>query len=245
MTVEVNVRTPPDFARGDGAEHLLDIVDASRPWQSVLERMRALRRLPAPKPGGYSLHETIAAARPPLYASLQRSLGGTVLVAVATPDAAERAFADLLYYLRDDTDRIALLRSREEAVGAIDSPSERSARITLLSDLALARPRIVLAPVAALRQRFMPLEEFQRLRFGLRASDEIGFETLQRRLFDLGYVRSDVVSAVGEYSVRGGIIDLFAAAAEAPVRIEFFGDTIESMRTFDIESQRSNAAVDA
>src|SRR5579862_2185304 len=223
---------------------LLDAIESSRPWQGVLERMRALRRLPDRKPGGYALHETIAAARSPLYASMHRSLGGTVFVAVATPDAAERSFADLLYYLSDRSDRLALLRSREEAVGAIESPSERSARITLLSDLADAAPRIVLAPIAALRQRFMPRAEFAGLRFTLRAGDETGFETLQRRLFDLGYARSDVVSAVGEYAVRGGIIDLFAATADAPVRIEFFGDAIESMRGFDIESQRSNTTVE-
>jgi transcription-repair coupling factor (superfamily II helicase) len=223
---------------------LLDSIESSRAWQGVLERVRALRRLPGRKPGGYALHETIAAARSPLYASLQRSLGGTLLVAVATPDAAERAFADLLYYLNGQSDRLALLRSREEAAGAIESPSEHSARITLLSDLADAAPRIVLAPIAALRQPFTPRAEFERLRFSLRTGDEAGFETLQRRLFDLGYARSDVVSAVGEYAVRGGIIDLFAAAADAPARVEFFGDTIESMRSFGIESQRSSSELD-
>ncbi|HEY1867729.1 MAG TPA: DEAD/DEAH box helicase, partial [Candidatus Cybelea sp.] len=232
----------PRAARG--ADDLLDAIESSRVWQGVLERMRALRRLPEVKPGGYALHETIAVARSLLYASLQRSLGGTLFVALATPDAAERAFADLLYYRSDHSERIALLRSRDEAVGAIESPSERSARITLLSDLTDAAPRIVLAPLAALRQRFMPRAEFARLRFALHAGDEIGFETLQRRLFELGYDRSDVVSAVGEYAVRGGIIDLFAAAGDAPVRIEFFGDTIESMRSFGIESQRSSAAID-
>ncbi|MBV9332634.1 MAG: transcription-repair coupling factor [Candidatus Eremiobacteraeota bacterium] len=232
---------PPAVARVP--DLLLDAIESNHAWQGVLERMRALRRLER-KPGGYALHETIAAARAPLYASLQRSLGGTLFVAVATPDAAERAFADLLYYLSDHSDRIALLRSREEAIGAIESPSERSARITLLSDLADSAPRIVLAPIAAVRQRFMPHAEFARLRFALRTGEEPGFEALQRRLFELGYARNDVVSAVGEYAVRGGIIDLFAATSETPVRIEFFGDAIESMRSFDIESQRSSAAVE-
>jgi len=221
------------------------LFEGSRIWQSLLEKLRALRTLPGRKPGAYALHETIAAARPALYASLQRELGGTLIVIVPTPDAAERAFADLLFYLGERGDRVALLRSRDEAVGAIESPSERSARMTLLADLANGAPRIVLAPIAAARQHFMSEAEFEARSFTLRAGDEPGFESIIRRLFELGYARADVVSAVGEYAVRGGIVDLFAATADAPIRIEFFGDTIESMRTFAIESQRSSATIES
>src|SRR5579862_4358715 len=138
---------------------LLDAIESSRPWQGVLERMRALRRLPDRKPGGYALHETIAAARSPLYASMHRSLGGTLFVAVATPDAAERSFADLLYYLSDRSDRLALLRSREEAVGAIESPSERGA-----THRAGADRRVASAVHAARRIRRLALHTARRRR---------------------------------------------------------------------------------
>ncbi|HEY6327256.1 MAG TPA: hypothetical protein VIW73_12165, partial [Candidatus Cybelea sp.] len=134
---------------GTSAGDLLAILDGSRPWQHALERMRALRALPGGKPGAYALHETIGAARPALLGALARGLGGTLLAVVATPDAAERRFADLLYYLGEDADRVALLRSRDETLGAIESPSERSARLTLLGDLVARRPRVVLAPIAA------------------------------------------------------------------------------------------------
>jgi hypothetical protein len=66
---------------------------------------------------------------------------------VPTADVAERVFADLLYYLEEDEPRtVRLLRSREETVGAIESPSERSARMALLAELADGAPGIVLAP---------------------------------------------------------------------------------------------------
>ena len=68
---------------------------------------------------------------------------------------------------------------------------------------------------------------------------------LQERLYTLGYERTDVVSAVGEYAVRGGILDLFAASEDAPTRIEFFGDEIESMRPFDLATQRSEGELTA
>ncbi len=247
MTLQIDERaaSPSDSTQSNAASKLLAAIASSRSWQSVLERLHSLRRLGGRKPGAYALHETIAPARPPLVASLQRTLGGTLLVVVPTPDVAERAFTDLLYYLGERSGLIALVRSRNEAIGAIESPSERSARITLLEDLARGEPRIVLAPIAALRQRAMPRARFEELRFVLPTGEEAGFERLQRRLFDLGYTRGDVVSAVGEYAVRGGIVDVFAATADAPVRIEFFGDTIESMRTFAIESQRSSETVES
>jgi transcription-repair coupling factor (superfamily II helicase) len=236
MTAPVIVRDKTDL--------LAELTESSRAFASTIERLRSLRRIAGKKPGGYALHETIAAARPALLAALHKELGNCLLVVLPTPDAAERSFADLLYYLGDRSERVALVRSRDEAVGAIESPSERSARMTLLADLVDGAPRIVLAPIAAVRQHLMARTRFDELRFNLRPGDEPGFEQLQQRLFHLGYARCDVVSAVGEYAVRGGIIDLFAATADAPARIEFFGDAIESLRDFSIESQRSNASID-
>jgi transcription-repair coupling factor (superfamily II helicase) len=236
MTAPVIVRDKTDL--------LAELAESSRAFASTIERLRSLRRIAGKKPGGYALHETIAAARPALLAALHRELGGCQLVVLPTPDTAERTFADLLYYLEDGSERVALVRSRDEALGAIESPSERSARMTLLADLIDGAPRIVLAPIAAVRQHLMARTRFDELRFTLRPGTTPGWERLQQRLFDLGYERCDVVSAVGEYAVRGGIIDLFAASADAPVRIEFFGDAIESLRDFSIESQRSSASIE-
>ena len=64
-------------------------------------------------------------------------------------------------------------------------------------------------------------------------------EDVLAHLRSIGYEKRDPVEMVGEYSVRGGILDVFPAEAAQPVRIEFFGDLIESMRRFDVESQRS------
>lgn len=68
---------------------------------------------------------------------------------------------------------------------------------------------------------------------------EITFEEVIKNLVDMGYERCEVVEGVAQFSVRGGLIDVFPAGAELPVRIEFFGDEIDNIRTFDIETQRS------
>ncbi|HEY8296492.1 MAG TPA: transcription-repair coupling factor [Candidatus Baltobacteraceae bacterium] len=208
---------------------------ASRALAGAIERLRSGR-------GAYALHETIAAARPAILASIYRALGDQLAVVVPTADVAERTFADLLYYLGEsEPETVALLRARDETVGAIESPSERSARMSLLADLVDRKPRIVILPLAALRQYVMPRAVFTAERFTLTVGEEAGWEATQQRLYRLGYHRADVVSAAGEYAVRGGILDVFAATADRPARVEFFGDSVESIRTFELESQRSVA----
>jgi transcription-repair coupling factor (superfamily II helicase) len=198
----------------------------------LIERLRTNR-------GAFTLHETTQSARPYVLAGIHRALGAPLLVVVPTPDVAERTFADLTYYLGERAADVTLVRPREESVGVIESPSERSARMTLFADLASARPIVVVAPIAALRQYVVPRAVFAAHRFALAVADEFGFDELQRRLFTLGYHRADVVAAAGEYAVRGGIVDVWPASAAEPARVEFFGDEVESIRSFDLATQRS------
>ncbi|HXP92222.1 MAG TPA: transcription-repair coupling factor [Candidatus Binatia bacterium] len=216
---------------------------SSRSLAGLIDRLRSAG---TDRGAAFALHETTSGARPYLVAGLFRALARQMLVVVPTPDVAERTFADLLYFLGEDEARsVALLRSRDETIGALESPSERSARMTLLADLAARATQIVVAPVAAVRQYLVPRAIFEAATFTLERGQEPGFDALQARLFRLGYHRSDVVAAAGEYAVRGGIVDVFPATAPAPVRLEFFGDALESMRSFELQSQRSTDDLDA
>jgi transcription-repair coupling factor (superfamily II helicase) len=201
----------------------------------LVDRLRA-------HPGPFSLHETTPAVRPYLLAGLHAALRTQLLVVVPTPDVAERTFADLLYYCGEGAGaEIALVRPRDETLGALESPSEKSARMTLLADLSDGRPMIAIVPLAALRQYVVPRDRFSELSFRLAVGESPGWEAVQQRLYRLGYERTDVVGAAGEYAVRGGIIDVFPASAAQPYRIEFFGDDVEHIRPFDLNSQRSTA----
>ena len=225
---------------------------SSRPLAELIERLRT--PLPSSEPasgaskrGGlaFALHETTGAARPYLLAALHNVLGGQLFVVVPTTDVAERTFTDLTYYLGERAaETVALLRPRDETLGALESPSERSARMTLLADMCARKPQVIVAPVAALRQYVMPRRIFEDATFRLRQGETADWDATLERLYRLGYARVDVVSAAGEYAVRGGILDVFAATADLPVRVEFFGDEIDAIRQFDVQSQRSNAALD-
>ncbi len=98
---------------------------------------------------------------------------------------------------------------------------------------------ITIAPVASALLRTHSADYYRRLALSIRTGEELPLDTIEAHLQSIGYERRDPVEMVGEYSVRGGILDVFGAESSRPLRVEFFGDEIESIRRFDVESQRS------
>ena len=117
---------------------------------------------------------------------------------------------------------------------------ERAARrMEVLGRLVRGEPVIVLARAAAAVQKEMSRNEFQRLSLTLKMGEVLPREALMERLVQLGYEHVEEVESIGQFSVRGGIVDVFAINGQAPVRIEFFDDEIDSMREFDLDTKRS------
>jgi len=117
-------------------------------------------------------------------------------------------------------------------------------RMTVLSRLArtrssVERPRILSTTINALLQRVPPLGWVSRESFSAAAGNAVDLDALVNWLETNGFQRASTVSEPGEYAVRGGILDLFPAGMPQPVRLDFFGDTLEVIRAFDIETQRS------
>jgi transcription-repair coupling factor (superfamily II helicase) len=112
-------------------------------------------------------------------------------------------------------------------------------RAATLSRLANQFNGITLAPVAAVLARTEAPPYYRQLTQTLRVKDELPLDDLAAHLESVGYEKRDPVEMVGEYSIRGGILDVFSPEQEQPVRVEFFGDEIESIRRYDAESQRS------
>ena len=105
--------------------------------------------------------------------------------------------------------------------------------------LATQRVPITILPVASALLRIEPADFYRQLALTLRVGEELPLEDVVAHLESIGYERREPVEMVGEYSVRGGILDVFSPEAPKPVRIDLFGDQVESIRRFDVESQRS------
>ncbi|MBV9611428.1 MAG: transcription-repair coupling factor [Acidobacteriaceae bacterium] len=112
-------------------------------------------------------------------------------------------------------------------------------RAVALWRLSAQKVPITVVPIASVLLRAESADFYRQLAVTLRVGEEIPLEDLIQHLESIGYERRDPVEMVGEYSLRGGIFDVFPAEAARPVRVEFFGDEIESIRQFDVESQRS------
>jgi transcription-repair coupling factor (superfamily II helicase) len=119
-----------------------------------------------------------------------------------------------------------------------------SARARTLHALSTGTARLVIASATALMPRLSPPSRFRETGFTLRSGDDISPIELGDRLADAGYTRQDPTDEPGEFSVRGGVVDFYPAGARQPIRLEFVGDTIESLRTYDPGTQRSIEPID-
>jgi transcription-repair coupling factor (superfamily II helicase) len=99
--------------------------------------------------------------------------------------------------------------------------------------------QIFLTSLRALAERTASPQSLRASGISLKVGDEMPLELIVDMLISTGYVREEPVAAVGDFSMRGGILDVFSPAHDMPHRIEFFGDAVESIREFDIDTQRS------
>jgi len=118
-------------------------------------------------------------------------------------------------------------------------------RLFVLAALCRGEKPVVVAPVEALLRRLSPPEKFRRAVIHLSVGMRVEPEHLLRQLVNLGYERVELVEGCGQFALRGGILDIYPLTLEAPVRIEFFDDEVDSIRFFDADSQRSMENVSA
>ncbi|HEY2287497.1 MAG TPA: transcription-repair coupling factor, partial [Streptosporangiaceae bacterium] len=184
--------------------------------------------------------------RPVLTAAIAAELGQFVLAVTATAREAEDLTAALGSFL--PANRVVCFPGWETLPHERLSPRSDTVgqRLAVLRRLAHPDPddeaagplSVVVAPVRCLLQPIVGgLGDLEPVR--LRAGDTCDPDELLTRLVEIGYAREDLVGRRGDVAVRGGIIDVFSPTDEHPVRIEFFGDTVEEIRYFKVADQRS------
>src|SRR5271170_4244975 len=123
-------------------------------------------------------------------------------------------------------------------------PDVQEQRASVLWKIATGAASIVIAPVEAAALRMFPASYYLDLARVLRRGEEIDVDELLGHLSSVGYTAMDIVEMPGQFTRRGGILDIYSPEMDRPVRIDLFGDEIESIRKFDPESQRSSSPLD-
>ncbi len=190
------------------------------------------------------LHEQIisglsGSARQMAIAALSEEMKRPIVVLTHNMYAAQKITEDLAECL--SSDQVALFPVQELLVAemAAQSPEMLARRIDALMRLASGFRGVLVVPYAGLRKLLPPQAVFAEARITIRLGDRVQLEGLLKRLSAMGYERNDKVENKGEMSVRGGILDFFPMTAPNPIRVEFFDDEVDSIRTFDATEQRS------
>ncbi len=177
-------------------------------------------------------------------AELEGDLRGPVVIITADLREAELQAPELAFFCRR---KVLVFPSYEVFPFSQLSPYQTtiSRRIETLYRLATGGPElIVITPVEALLQRMMPKRVLTSFAEYVVAREDLDREGLMEKLVAGGYEATSLVQEVGDFSVRGGIIDIFPPMHENPIRIDSFGDWVESIREFDRLTQRSLREID-
>ena len=184
------------------------------------------------------------AAKALLLAQWIRDSTKPLIIVTYNMEQAERLASDLQKY---GVGSVALLPSSTETLFFAEGVPDIGAlgrRTSALQALARGAARIVVGPVGAWLQRTVPADLLRDRRVELVADQTADIGAIEKSLVDYGYERVEAVEQPGQWTRRGGILDLFPGDASQPYRVDFFGDDIESIRPFDVESQRSAGRVE-
>ncbi|WP_308517061.1 transcription-repair coupling factor [Sphingomonas flavescens] len=189
---------------------------------------------------------------PWLSADLARAAGGTGkggrAVAIVADEAAMRALAETVPLFAPEVEVLTLpgwdCLPYDRASPALRVMAERLATLSALQ-AKREKPQLLITTGSAASQRLLTAFRVRQLTRRIAEGERVAREALIEQLNALGYERADTVAEHGEYAVRGSLIDVFPAGAEFALRLDFFGDEIDSLRRFDPADQRSTDRADA
>ena len=169
-----------------------------------------------------------------------------VVVVARTDDESHRLADDLAAWIGASHMRTLPERAALPLERALPEHDESAERLTVLAELGTGRGGIVVvAPLLALVQRTLAPGQLARARLHIQVGERVAQRTLLERLVAGGYEPSVEVTGIGEFAHRGGLVDAWPPGSTEPVRIELFGDEVESIRAFDPMTQGSRRRLDA
>ena len=178
----------------------------------------------------------------PVIADIIKEKKGQSLIVVSTLNRAKRLATDLSFF---DARNIYVLPQEEDTFIQYEARSNDDLleRLKVLKAVVRGEDCIVIAPVTGAIRKLPPKEIFAENVLEIRRGEDISLDAIREKLSFMGYERAAMIENRGEYSIRGGIIDIFTPDNDFPYRIELFDTEVDSIRTFDIDTQRSAEAL--
>ncbi|HMF91485.1 MAG TPA: transcription-repair coupling factor [Candidatus Angelobacter sp.] len=225
-------------------------VEKSPGFQQAAAYLKQRRGESTPSAGRTRLSGLVPAAKSLLIPFLQRAAGRPLVIITANNRAAEAMFPVVQAFceLSGACSPQAVVKLPAYDVLPFENlsphPEIQEERATALWKIVTGTASIVIAPAESAAMRLRPAEHYAGLARTIRRTDSLDADELVGHLNTVGYTPVDVVEMPGQYAVRGGLIDAYPPEADRPLRIELFGDEVESIRKFDPGTQRSAAPVD-
>ena len=210
---------------------LIDQLKNMQSYRQLLEEVDA-------KISPISLHGLSEENIPHISYGLNQHLGRQALIITYDEIRAKKIYEDLKFFAGE---KVELFPSKEVVFYDVEAYSHEvsNQRLKVLNRLMNDENIIVVASIQSILNRVMDLELLKKDTLHIKYGEIVSLSSISESFASLGYERVSMIEGKGQFSVRGGIIDFFPVDGERPYRIELFDDEIDSIRTFDLKSQRS------
>ena len=188
--------------------------------------------------GSLLINGLLSVQKPHITYSIFKELNRPIVFVASTDLEAKKAYEDLSFYMKD---KVVYLGYQDIYFYHLDAKdrNEEAKKLKVLLRLAKGEKIVLVTSTEAILKKYMPKEVLLNNTYNYKIGDKINLEELSDRLVSLGYERVSKIEGFGQFSIRGGIVDIFSLEYTNPIRMELFDDEIDSIRTFDVFSQKS------
>lgn len=172
-----------------------------------------------------------------IISGILENIDKSIVIVTQSDMEAKNLYEDLSFY----TSEVYYFPIKEMVFYNIDAISGdlRWARLKVINEILNKKKKIIVTSIDAFAAKYTPHNYFLDHSMKLKQGDEVNLALISKKMLQSGYERVEMVEGKGQFSLRGGILDVFPTCSTYPYRVELFGDEIESIRTFNTESQRS------
>ncbi|SET22712.1 transcription-repair coupling factor [Natronincola peptidivorans] len=199
-----------------------------------IQLMQALKEKKTPI-GLYGLNDS---QKSHITYGIYQSLKQQVCILTYSELEAQQIYQDLKFYLQE---KVLFFPTKDIVFYDMEATSEEAneERIKTLDKLLEGGDQVVVASIEALLLKLTPLEIYKKCQVIFKLGERVNLNQITETFIMQGYERTERVDSKGQFSIRGGIIDIFPPAEEKPLRVELFDDEIDSIRCFEVETQKS------